>query len=57
MSTKSTRTTAASSGLSFGSALAMVISWSLYKSVLWAIIHGIFNWFYVIYFLFTGSPS
>lgn len=41
------------SGIGFGSALAMVISYSTWKSVLWAIIHGFFGWFYVAYFLFT----
>jgi hypothetical protein len=41
------------SGVGFGSALAMMISYSAYKSVLWAIIHGIFGWFYVGYFLLT----
>ena len=41
------------SGIGFGSALAMVISYTAYKSVLWAIIHGLFSWFYVIYFLVT----
>jgi ABC-type Fe3+-siderophore transport system permease subunit len=41
------------SGVGFGSALAMVISYTAHKSVLWAIIHGIFSWFYVVYFLFT----
>ncbi len=40
-------------GISFGSALAIAISWSLHKSVVWAIIHGIFSWFYVIYYLVT----
>ena len=30
---------------------AMVISWSLNQSVLWAIIHGLFSWVYVIYYL------
>jgi hypothetical protein len=39
-------------GITFGSALAMVISWSVNQSVLWAIIHGIFSWLYVIYYLF-----
>jgi hypothetical protein len=38
-------------GISFGSALAMVISWSVNKSVLWAIIHGIFSWLYVVYYI------
>jgi len=41
---------AASAGIGFGSALAMVISWSLNGSVLWAILHGIFSWLYVIYY-------
>lgn len=38
-------------GVSFGSCLAMVISWSMNHSVLWAIIHGIFGWLYVLYYL------
>lgn len=37
-------------GASFGSALAIAISYTTNKSVLWAIIHGIFSWLYVIYF-------
>ena len=41
------------SGVSFGSALAIAISWSINKSLLWAIIHGIFGWFYVIYYALT----
>jgi len=40
-------------GLSFGSALAIVISWSLNKSILLAIIHGILSWLYVIYYALT----
>lgn len=40
-------------GISFGSALAIAISWSVNKSILWAIIHGIFSWFYVIYYAVT----
>ena len=43
----------ARSGVGFGAALAIVISWSLHKSVLWAILHGIFSWVYVIYYLLT----
>jgi hypothetical protein len=39
------------SGVGFGSALAMVISYTAHKSVLWAVIHGLFSWFYVGYFL------
>lgn len=41
---------AARSGITFGSALAIAISWSANKSILWAIIHGLLGWFYVLYF-------
>ncbi len=41
------------SGIGFGTALAMVISWNANGSVLWAIVHGIFSWFYVIYYVVT----
>ncbi len=47
------RDSAIKSGVGFGSALAMVISFTSYKSVLWAIIHGVFGWFYVLYYLLT----
>ena len=43
--------TVVKSGIGFGSALAIVISYTAHKSVLWAIIHGVFSWFYVGYFL------
>lgn len=33
----------------FGSALAIVLSYTKSSSILWAIIHGILSWFYVIY--------
>ena len=42
-------------GISFGSALAIVISWTQNHSILWAIVHGILSWFYVIYFAFTRN--
>ena len=42
-------------GIGFGSALAITISYSANHSILWAIIHGILSWLYVIYFvLFRG---
>jgi hypothetical protein len=44
---------AAKAGVSFGSALAIAISWSVHHSILWAIIQGIFSWLYVIYFALT----
>ena len=43
--------TLAASGISFGSALAITISWSLWHSVLWAIIHGVLGWLYVAYYV------
>jgi hypothetical protein len=45
-----TAMTFARTGITFGSALAIAISWSQNQSILWAILHGIFSWFYVIYF-------
>ena len=42
---------AVKAGLSFGSVLAITISWSLNKSVVWAIIHGLCSWAYVIYYI------
>lgn len=41
---------AARAGISMGAALAITISWGANKSILWAIIHGFFSWFYVIYY-------
>jgi ABC-type Fe3+-siderophore transport system permease subunit len=37
-------------GASFGSALAMAVSYTNNHSIIWAIIHGILSWLYVIYF-------
>lgn len=39
------------SGITFGSALAMVISYTTWHSVGWAIVHGLLSWAYVIYFI------
>jgi hypothetical protein len=46
----SVRVEGAKYGVSFGSALAMAISYTTNKSIVWAIIHGILSWVYVIYF-------
>ena len=43
---------AAKVGIGFGSALAITISWSANKSIIWAIIHGFLSWLYVIYYAF-----
>lgn len=39
------------SGISFGSALAMVISYVSWNSVGWAIVHGLMGWLYVAYYV------
>lgn len=33
----------------FGSSLAMIISYAANHSILWAIMHGILSWLFVIY--------
>ena len=38
-------------GISFGTALAIAISWSKNASILWAILHGFLSWFYVVYYV------
>lgn len=40
-------------GIGLGTVIAVVISWSRNESILFAIIHGIFSWFYVIYYFFA----
>lgn len=45
----------ARAGVSFGSALAITISWSLHHSILWAIVHGFFSWLYVVYYAITRA--
>lgn len=40
-------------GVSFGTALAIAISWSENESVIWAILHGFLSWFYVIWHVIT----
>ena len=46
----SVRMEGAKYGVGFGSALAIAISYNTNHSILWAIIHGILGWLYVIYF-------
>ena len=51
------RSEAARAGISFGSALAIAISWSQHHSIIWAIIQGFFSWLYVIYYAITRLPA
>ena len=37
-------------GITFGSALAMVISYTKWNSIFWAIVHGLMSWVYVLYY-------
>jgi hypothetical protein len=43
----------AKAGASFGSALAIAISWGEHHSILWAIVQGFFSWVYVGYYALT----
>ena len=45
------KTQAARTGITFGSCLAMVISYTTWHDLGWAIIHGLMSWVYVIYFI------
>lgn len=38
-------------GLGMGACLAMIISYAKWQSIGWAILHGFFNWAYVIYYI------
>ena len=40
-------------GASFGSALAIAISFNVNHSIFWAIIDGLLSWLYVIFFAIT----
>ncbi len=46
-------TSSGGTGIGLGCVLAVIISYVANKSILWAILHGICGWFYVIYFLLT----
>ena len=51
----SNRSGAAQAGIGLGAAIAVAVSWSLHKSILWAVIHGVLSWFYVIYYVITRT--
>jgi hypothetical protein len=44
-------------GVGLGSVIAVVCSWQRNRSILWAILAGIFSWFYVVYFAATRKPD
>lgn len=53
--TDSVTTTITQGGIGLGSVIAVVASWDRNRSILWAIIHGLLSWVYVIYFALTGK--
>lgn len=44
------RESATSAGISMGAALAMILSYTKWHSIIWAILHGLLSWIYVIYY-------
>jgi hypothetical protein len=48
---------AVESGISIGSAIAIVCSWQRNRSILWAILAGVLSWLYVLYFAMTRQPG
>ncbi len=48
-----TTQTVTQTGIGLGAAIAVVCSWQRNRSILWAILAGMFSWLYVIYFALT----
>ena len=48
---------AAQTGIGLGSVIAVVCSWHRNRSILWAILAGIFSWLYVLYFAMDRKPD
>lgn len=44
-----------SGGIGIGTVLAVFLSYSLHGSIVWAVIHGLFGWLYVFYYLLGGG--
>jgi hypothetical protein len=44
-------------GIGLGTIIAVVVSWSRNKSILWAIVHGLLGWLYVIYALLVPKKE
>lgn len=37
-------------GFGLGTLLAVALSWGANHSIVWAIVHGVCGWFYVVYY-------
>jgi len=44
-------------GIGIGSVIAVVVSWDRNKSILYALLHGILGWLYVIYFIIVRESE
>lgn len=44
-------------GYGIGTILAMIASTSINHSIFWTTLHGIFGWFYVIYYLIVYGSN
>jgi hypothetical protein len=38
-----------STGIGIGTVIAIIVSWTTNHSIIWAVIHGLLGWFYLIY--------
>jgi hypothetical protein len=47
----SDKSSSAAGGISLGSLLAVILSWSVNHSVVWCVVHFCCSWLYVIYWL------
>lgn len=52
-----TKRSVISNGIGLGSVIAGITSWERNKSVLLTIIHAVFSWLYVIYFVLTRKDQ
>ncbi len=44
-------------GVGLGTVIAVVVSWTRNRSILWAIFHGLLSWLHVIYFAVMRRPD
>ena len=44
--------TEVSGGIGIGTIIAMYLSWTMWHSIPWVIVHGLISWVYIVYFFF-----
>jgi len=49
------KSSVSSGGVSIGAVIAIILSWTVNKSILWCILHAFCSWFYVIYWVIVYS--